>query len=43
MRNGSFSQALVTGIDQTNLMALASPVDAHKPLNFLRHILALLH
>ena len=31
-----FPQALATGIDQANLMALACPVDAHKPFNFFR-------
>jgi hypothetical protein len=36
MRNGSFPRALATGIDQANLMALACPVDAHKPFNLLR-------
>ena len=41
MRNGSFPRALATGIDQANLMALACPVDAHKPFNLLRHSLAL--
>ena len=30
------------GIDQANLMALARPVDAHKPFNLFRHAQALL-
>ena len=42
MRNGSFRHALSVGIDQTNLMALARPVDAHKPFNLFRHAQALL-
>ena len=41
MRNGSFPQALSMGIDQANLMALASPVDADKPFNLFRHAPAL--
>jgi len=36
MRNRSLAQALSAGIDQANLMALARPVDAHKPFNFFR-------
>ena len=36
MRNGSLAQALSAGIDQANLMALARPVDAHKPFNLFR-------
>src|ERR1700693_5200515 len=42
MRNGSLAQALSAGIDQANLMALARPVDAHKPFNLFRHAQALL-
>src|SRR5258708_10789790 len=42
MRNGSLAQALSAGIDQTNLMALARPVDAYKPFNLFRHAQALL-
>src|SRR5438132_2351122 len=38
MRNRSLAQALSAGIDQANLMALACPVDAHKPFNFFRHL-----
>ena len=41
MSNGSLLQALATGIEQANLMALASPVDTNKPFNFFRHSLAL--
>jgi hypothetical protein len=41
MRNGSFPQALSMGIDQANLMALARPVDAHKPFHLFRHAEAL--
>src|SRR5882672_6854489 len=37
MRNGSLAQAFSVGIDQTNLVALARPVDAHKPCNLFRH------
>jgi hypothetical protein len=37
VRNGAFSHALSAGIDQTNLMVLARPVDAHKPLDFCCH------
>ena len=42
MRNGSLAQALSAGIDQANLMALARPVDAHKPFNLFRHAQTLL-
>src|SRR6266853_6369215 len=42
MRKGSLAQALSAGIDQANLMALARPVDAHKPFNLFRHAQALL-
>ena len=42
MHNGSFPQTLSMGIDQANLMALARPVDAHKPFNLFRHAQALL-
>ena len=42
MRNRSLAQALSAGIDQANLMALARPVDAHKPFNLFRHTQALL-
>jgi hypothetical protein len=38
MRNGSFPQALSMGVDQANLMGLARPVDANKPLNLFRHV-----
>jgi hypothetical protein len=41
MRNGSLAQTLSAGIDQANLMALALPVDAHKPVNVFRHAPAL--
>jgi hypothetical protein len=37
MRNGSFAQTLSASIDQANLVALARPVDAHKPFNLFRH------
>src|SRR6476659_7829779 len=42
MRNGSLAQALSAGVDQANLMALARPVDTHKPFNLFRHAQALL-
>src|SRR6476659_8739831 len=42
MRNGSLAQALSAGVDQANLMALARPVDAHKPFTLFRHAQALL-
>jgi len=42
MRNGSFPHALSAGIDQANLMALARPVDTHKPFNLFHHAQALL-
>jgi hypothetical protein len=41
MRNGSFPHTLSMGIDQTNLVALARPIDAHKPFNLFRHVQAL--
>ena len=42
MHNRSLAQALSSGIDQANLMALARPVDADKPFNLFCHALALL-
>jgi hypothetical protein len=36
MRNGSLPQALSMGIDQANRVALARPIDAHKPFNLFR-------
>ena len=37
VRHGAFHQTLSMGIDQANLMALACPVDTHKPSELFRH------
>ena len=39
VRDGAFLATLSLGIDQANLMALACPVDAYKPLDFISHVL----